>query len=106
MSGANVILEAFTNIGITILAIGLAALCAYILGVVLRLLFVDKDEALENASGSQSIRAFFKGQLSSRAEPPMGDMRTKEGMVYDENKKVVIPIRTLSYEAIRRGFGL
>jgi hypothetical protein len=36
----------------------------------------------------------------------MGDMRTKEGMVYDENKKVVIPIRTLSYEAIRRGFGL
>ena len=103
MSGANVILEAVTTIGMTISAMGLAALGTIFLGVGFRLFFVDKDEVRENASRSQSIRAFFKGQLSSRAEPPMGDMRTKEGMVYDEEKKAVTPTRTLSDEAIRRG---
>ena len=102
MSGANVILEAFTTIGMTILAMGLAALGTIFLGVGFRLFFVDKDEVRKNASRSRNIWAFFAGQLSSRSDP-IPDMRIKEGMKYSKKHRRIIAQGGLSHEAIRRG---
>jgi hypothetical protein len=80
----------------------LAALGTIFLGVGFRLFFVDKDEVTKNASRSRNIRAFFAGQLSSRADP-IPDMRIKEGMKYSKKHKRIIAQGGLSHEAIRRG---
>jgi hypothetical protein len=88
--------------GAALAALGLAALGTIFLGVGFRLFFVDKDEVRKNASRSQNIRAFFAGQLSSRADP-IPDMRIKEGMKYSKKHKRIIAQGGLSHEAIRRG---
>lgn len=88
--------------GAALAALVLAALGTIFLGVGFRLFFVDKDEVRKNASRSQNIRAFFAGQLSSRADP-IPDMRIKEGMKYSKKHKRIIAQGGLSHEAIRRG---
>jgi hypothetical protein len=88
--------------GAALAALGLAALGTIFLGVGFRLFFVDKDEVRKNASRSQNIRAFFAGQLSSRADP-IPDMRIKEGMKYSKKHRRIIAQGGLSHEAIRRG---
>ena len=88
--------------GAALAALVVAALGAILLGVGFRLFFVDKDEVRKNASRSRNIWAFFKGQLSSRADP-IPDMRIKEGMKYSKKHKRIIAQGGLSHEAIRRG---
>ncbi|MFN6254292.1 MAG: hypothetical protein ACK4Y5_19780 [Acetobacteraceae bacterium] len=103
MSSAAVLAEAATAIGMVLLGIVVAGLGAILIGMALRLFFVNRDEVTKNASRSQNIRAFLTGQLSSRADP-IPDMRIKEGMKYSEKDKAVIAQGGLSHEAIRRGF--
>jgi hypothetical protein len=89
-------------IGAALASLMLAALGAILLGVGLRLIFVDKDEVRKNASRSRDIWSFFAGQLSSRADP-VPDMRIKEGVKFSRRHQKFKAQGGLSHEAVRRG---
>ncbi len=91
------------SVGMALLGIGLAALGAILLGMGLRLMLVDREEVRKNTSRARNIWAFFKGDLSSRADP-IPDMRIKEGLKFSRKHKKFIVQAGLSDEAVRRGF--
>jgi hypothetical protein len=99
----DVLVEAFFAIAVAILALGLCALGTILMGVGLRLMFLDRHQVEENQRRG-GLRAFFRGQMSVESPgDPIPDQRVRQGIKWCPRRQCIVPHNSLSHRAVVRG---